>query len=289
MVLRKRLLPSGWYPSSAEEITRFLAEIPGSGGAVAAVAPHAGWFYSGKIAALAAASLGPADTVVVAGGHLPQGGPPLFAEEDAVETPLGPMEIDGQFRDALIRDLGGAPDSYRDNTVEVEIPLVRYFFPRAKLLWLRLPSEPGAFETGRRIARIGAALGRNCVFLGSTDLTHYGEAYGFSPQGTGKKALDWVTGVNDRAFINALIAGDPREVLRRAREDSSACSAGAALGALGFAAQRGALPAALLAYGTSADAGAGEVPGSFVGYAALAWAAGPEGLGYLTPCKVFSP
>jgi AmmeMemoRadiSam system protein B len=274
MILRKRLLPPGWYPSSAGEITRFLAEIPGGGGAVAAVAPHAGWFYSGKIAALAAASLGSADTVVVAGGHLPRGASPLFAEEDAVETPLGPMEIDGPFRDALVRDLGGAPDRYRDNTVEVEIPLVRHFFPRAKLLWLRLPAEPGAYEAGRRVARTGAALGRNCVFLGSTDLTHYGEAYGFTPRGTGKQALDWVTGVNDRAFIDALISGDPREVLRRAEEDRSACSAGAALGALGFAAQRGALPARLLAYGTSAGDGDGEVPASFVGYAALAWPAG---------------
>jgi AmmeMemoRadiSam system protein B len=184
------------------------------------------------------------------------------------------MEIDGQFRDALARELGGAPDSYRDNTVEVEVPLVRYFFPRAKLLWLRLPAEAAAFGTGRRIARTGAALGRRTVFLGSTDLTHYGEAYGFCPRGAGKQALDWVAGVNDRAFIDALIAGEGGEILRRAEEDRSACSAGAALAALGFAVQRGALPAKLLAYGTSADAGDGEVPASFVGYAALSWSAG---------------
>jgi AmmeMemoRadiSam system protein B len=210
---------------------------------------------------------------VVIGGHLPGGYPPLFAEEEGVETPLGVLPIDGEFRDLLRKALGGRPDSFRDNTVEVQLPMVKFFFPGAKLLALRLPAEVASFDAGREIAKIGASLGRKLAVLGSTDLTHYGYNYDFCPRGQGKGALEWVRTVNDRAFIAGVIAGDPREVLSRAEGDRSACSAGAVLGCLGYAETLAAGKAELLAYGTSADAADpdGEVPDSFVGYAALAW------------------
>ena len=76
--------------------------------------------------------------------------------------------------------------------------------------------------------------------------------------------------INDRNFISAVEKGNPDDVLERAQKDSSSCSAGAVLGAMGFASATGASPASLVEYGTSADAGGGaEVPDSFVGYAAL--------------------
>ena len=115
------------------------------------------------------------------------------------------------------------------------------------------------------------------MVLGSTDLTHYGANYGFSPKGRGKSALEWVKTVNDAAFISAVLAGDPSLALKLAEEDYSACSAGAVLGALGFTSDFR-IKAKLLDYKTSADAGkssgfkdiSGEdVPDSFVGYAAF--------------------
>jgi AmmeMemoRadiSam system protein B len=221
-----------------------------------------------------------ADTVVVIGGHLPAGLPPLFAEEDGFAGPFGNMEMDRELR-ALVRKKllgrlfprGTAPDRYQDNTVEVLMPLVHYFFPQAWLLWLRLPAEMAAFEAGKLLFHAGKSLNRNLVVLGSTDLTHYGAQYDFFPQGTGKKALDWVREVNDRRFIETVLEGDPEKILDQALEDRSACSLGAVLGTLGFAQAQGAGRGELLAYGTSADARGPdqEVPDSFVGYAALGW------------------
>ncbi|GHU98281.1 hypothetical protein FACS189483_06120 [Spirochaetia bacterium] len=275
MILRNPSLPPGWYPQSAEQIGEFLGEFrrnEESPPSFAAMGPHAGWFYSGSIAARAFASLrSDADTVVVIGGHLPAGMPPLLAEEDGVRTPLGPLEIDGEFRDILRRELKYIPDKYPDNTVEVQLPMVKYFFPRSRLVWLRLPAEIRSFESGSIIAGAGESLGRNFVVFASTDLTHYGDNYRFSPQGRGRGALEWVRTVNDAAFIRSVIAGDPREVLHRAGEDRSACSAGAVLAALAAAQSRNTAPARLLDYATSADRAAPEVPDSFVGYAAMAW------------------
>jgi AmmeMemoRadiSam system protein B len=89
--------------------------------------------------------------------------------------------------------------------------------------------------------------------------------------GRGKKALEWVRTVNDWAFIKSVLSGKPGEVLARSEEDSSACSAGAVLGVMGFASRKDLKPV-LLDYRTSADAGMdGEIPDSFVGYASIAF------------------
>jgi len=281
MNFRESCLPPGWYPRNPDEISRFLSPFAngtkgadGAGSARAAIAPHAGWFYSGKTAARAAAALDrKAETVVVIGGHLPNGYPPLFAMEDGVETPLGGVTIDAELRETMCAAINGRSDEYSDNTVEVLLPMVRFFMPNARLLWLRLPADIASFEAGKTLAEAAKGIGRNIVVLGSTDLTHYGANYRFAPKGLGPKALQWVKEVNDRNFINAVEAGDPKAVLERAEADMSSCSAGAVLCAMGYASAINAGPARLLEYSTSADAMSAEgittIPDSFVGYAAF--------------------
>ena len=282
MIMREPCLPPGWYPGDGKKIAEFLEPFAGNtpSRAVftpAAMAPHAGWYYSGVCAAMAVSSLDrDAETVTVIGGHLPAGMPVLAAEEDGVKTPLGTMDIDAELREAFknsAETASGAisvrPDRYRDNTVEVLLPMVHYFFPRSKLLWLRFPAELSSFEAGKLLAESSRKTGRRIAVLASTDLTHYGDNYGFSPKGRGKPALEWVKKVNDAAFIAAVLEGDPLAVLKHAGEDCSACSAGAVLGALGFAAACGKTNARLIDYRTSADLGEDEIPDSFVGYAAI--------------------
>jgi len=271
MQIREYSLKAGWFPRDPGEAAAFLTGLnKGSEEAKtsrAAIAPHAGWYYSGRIAARAVSSLQPeAETIVVLGGHLPAGSPALFAMEDAVRTPFGLISIDKDLRSILMNELNCSEDRYRDNTVEVLLPMVKYFFPNANLLWLRLPADMRSFETGRIISGASAELQRKINVLASTDLTHYGLNYGFSPHGTGQKALKWVREVNDAKFIKAVEDGEAEEVLLCAQRDNSACSAGAVLGALGFAENEKLGKPQLLEYGTSADIDPDEIPESFVGY-----------------------
>ncbi|MDA8427424.1 MAG: AmmeMemoRadiSam system protein B [Treponema sp.] len=281
MVVRTRALPAGWYPTHRSGVEDSIASWPSlsspaaeSPSAVAAVAPHAGWDFSGRFAAQAVRSLAEADTIAVIGGHLPAFASPLAAREDGFETPLGIIEADAELRDALAdafdERCGGSlgEDEDRDNTVEVQLPLVKLRFPAARLLWLRAPNGPLAVELGAALQVAAASTGRRLVCLGSTDLTHYGPSYGFSPKGRGSAAEDWVRGTNDRRFVEALLALDPAEALRRGETEGSACSSGAAAAALSFALSAGASRAELLGYGTSLEVRRDE---SFVGYAALAF------------------
>jgi AmmeMemoRadiSam system protein B len=273
MNVREPILPRGWYPRNPEEIRQFLAGIDASPKtAVAAIAPHAGWYYSGKIAAQSVSALADGvKTVVVIGGHLPAGAPILFAEEEGVRTPLGVMAIDIELREQLKKKLKHSPDKYQDNTVEVLLPMVHHLFPDSRLLWVRFPGDLSSYDAGIVLAETAKTLGRSLAVLGSTDLTHYGHNYSFSPKGRGAAALDWVRNTNDAAFINAVLDGESTEVLRRADNDQSSCSVGAVLGALGFVQHLGCKKGKLLEYGTSADITGEEAPDSFVGYAAISW------------------
>jgi MEMO1 family protein len=148
------------------------------------------------------------------------------------------------------------------------LPMVRSLFPQARLLWMRLGASVASYEMGMKVAEIARGLGRAAVAIGSTDLTHYGPNYDFEPHGTGIQAVEWVKTVNDAAFLKAVLACDGNEAIGRATVDYSACSPGAAVGAMGFAAALGASSSELLAYGTSADIAFST---SFVGYGAIAW------------------
>ena len=275
MQIREYSLPAGWYPRDPDEISttisRYLTGFKPSPSR-AAVSPHAGWYYSGRIAALGIAGLDrQAQTVVVIGGHLSSASVPLFALEDAVRTPFGHLPIDTELRAALFKELGGKEDRFRDNTIEVLLPMVHYFFPKANLLWLRLPANITSFDAGKAISAAAAKLNRKVNVLASNDLTHYGLNYGFMPQGSGPSALRWMREVNDAAFIRAVEEGDISGVLRCAEENSAACSAGAVLGVMGFAKAEGLGNARLLEYATSADIDDRQVPDSFVGYAAFSF------------------
>ena len=284
MQIRNYSLPAGWFPRDSASVSSFLSDFKklnrgsddltaGERSCRAAISPHAGWYYSGRIAARAAASLcSEAQTIVVIGGHLPAGSPPLFAMEDAVKTPFGSMVIDDKLRSVLFKELNGKDDRYRDNTVEVLLPMAHYFFPEAELIWLRLASDEKSFEAGKIISQAAETINRRVDILASTDLTHYGPNYGFTPKGKGAAALKWIQEVNDAAFIKAVESGDCAQALRCAEEDCSSCSAGAVLGAMGFAAAQNLGNARLLQYATSADADeCAAIPDSFVGYAAFAW------------------
>ncbi|MCE1196234.1 AmmeMemoRadiSam system protein B [bacterium] len=275
--IRGPALPYGWYPRDRETMARALeAWTEGAEpiGAKAAICPHAGWTFSGRLAALAIASLGEADTIVVIGGHLAPGSPILCARERAFGTAAGELRADAALLKALDDELVDAgiprpsPDLETDNSVEVLLPMIAVLRPNAGILWLRSPPRSAAKELGAALGRASIALGKKVACVGSTDLTHYGPAYGFTPAGLGEKAEKWVKGTNDKAFIDALLDMNGDAALALAARKGTACSAGAAAAAIGFALETGATEARLLAYSTSLEIRRDD---SFVGYAAVAF------------------
>ena len=280
MDLRSRGLPTGWYPDSAQacrrEIEGFkqyinsfnlnLEQVRGG------LMPHAGWFFSGRLAALVldlAARSGQPDVVAVFGGHLGHGRGIIYADR-AWETPLGNLEMDRELSEALVKASSIKPEgtSTHDNTVEIQLPLVKYYFPDSLLLAARVPQTDAAMDIGRLTAELAMSQGKTLFAFGSTDLTHYGPNYGFSPQGLGSEAVDWVREVNDKGFIELALEMNEPGMLEHANRNSSACSAGGAAAAVAALKTVGALHGNMVDYYTSYDI----MPGSsFVGYAGIVY------------------
>jgi AmmeMemoRadiSam system protein B len=113
-------------------------------------------------------------------------------------------------------------------------------------------------------------MGIQTKIIGSTDLTHYGMNYGYTPHGTGPDALDWVKNENDRRFIDAMIEMDSRKVIEEAIKNHNACCAGAVATAIEAVKIMGASNAKSVAYSSSHDKSPGD---SFVGYAGVVFEA----------------
>jgi MEMO1 family protein len=276
MGTRQRTLPVGWYPGSAatcrEEIAEFIKGVkPLSPGTLVygGIVPHAGWYFSGKLAAQVfylTSLVAQPEVVCVFGGHLGGNSPPLLVTEDGWDTPLGKLDMAKEFFAPLQARIPCAPESPGDNTIEIQLPLVKHFFPQARLLALRAPHSPQALELGQAVAEIARELKLSLLAFGSTDLTHYGPNYGWAPQGYGDKAVKWVKEVNDKRFIDLALKMNAPGLLQAAGQDQSACSSGGAAAALTAAKTLGATKAIKIGYYTSYDVMPND---SFVGYVGI--------------------
>ncbi len=276
MRVRNRSLPSGWYPGSAGEcrleIDDFLRGFsPSEGSWIGGVAPHAGWYFSGKLAARVISSLSAArhpDRVVIYGGHLGGNSDPIVYTEDSWDTPMGPQAMDTEIARELIAS-GHAVEAgprFSDNTVEVQLPIIKRFFDGVPLIATHSPSSEKAVHFAAAVDELLKSRGLAAVFLGSADLTHYGPNYGFTPHGTGSSAVRWVKDENDHSLIQKAIAMDARGLLEDARAKQNTCSAGPIASVIESAVRNGAKQGELVEYYTSYDI----MPGaSFVGYAGI--------------------
>lgn len=278
MKIRNRVLPTGWYPASARdcefEIRNFVNGFtPPAGQWVSGIAPHAGWYFSGKPAARVLKTLAAQkkpEVTVVFGGHLSSGHPPIVYAEDAWETPLGNLSMNRELSEELISMTNAirAPEKFSDNTVEIQLPFVKWFFPKSILIAAHSPASMEARSFANFLCEMLKKKNLTAVFLGSADLTHYGSNYGFTPKGSGESAVEWVKRVNDQSLVKKALNFDIQGVLDDARELQNTCSPGPIVSAMTCASSNGSQQSHLIDYYTSYDI----MPGaSFVGYAAIVY------------------
>jgi len=278
MVARRADFAGSWYPGNRSDCEKVIEEFaetarpcPDNGSPrVGGIVPHAGWFFSGRTACNVVQCLRGSeepDTVVLFGRHLHPGSRRYIMTEGEWETPLGNLQIDGDVASRLTLEFEFTVETAtryeQDNTIELQLPFIRYFFPRARIVPVGVPPDPESLEVGRRVVDIAVSMGRRLLVVGSTDLTHYGMNYGFSPKGSGEGAVDWVKKENDRRVIDRMLAMDAQGVLSEAMKSRNACCAGAAAAAIEAAGRMGASEGVELEYFTSYDI---RPDTSFVGY-----------------------
>jgi len=273
------------HDQCVDEIRKCLDEATITGplpeAIVAGLVPHAGWAFSGATAATVFAAIRQqhpkVHTFVIFGAaHGYLGQPPAVYDKGAWLTPLGEIAIDEELARAILESETAISDREAhdsEHSMEVQVPFIQYLFAGAKILPILTPPSKQAIRLGEIVASIIASdEERKIVCLGSTDLTHYGPRYGFTPMGAGKEGLKWATEVNDRQFIDYTLKLQPDKMLESAAENYNACGSGAAAAAVAAAKTLGKTKGVLLAHTNSNEImlrKMGTTSRESVGYAAI--------------------
>lgn len=236
------------------------------------VCPHAGYQYSGPVAAFSYSALaqdGLRKSYVVLGPNHYGTGAPLAITHHDWETPLGPVPIDPDLLTMLSKPpLEDDVAAHRhEHSIEVQLPFLQHLASGVRFVPVCMTFQEWelASEVGELVAE--AVRDRDALVIASSDFTHVGPNYGqMPPRGTTAPAF---AKEQDAKAIERILALDPKGLQDRvARDDISMCGYGPVTAMLVAARRLGAREAKLLKYGSSSDVSGDR--DMAVGYGAIA-------------------
>lgn len=218
------------------------------------MAPHAGYIYSGPIAAHSYARLVedgfPETFLILCPNHTGMGSGVSLASDEYWETPLGKVKIDQEFAQELLVNttiLDSEPSAHlQEHSCEVQIPFLQYlaqiggkdFTIVPICMWMQ--DLETATEVGTSIETIRARLDRDAVVIASTDFTHY------QPQEIAYE--------KDKQVLKAIRMLDEKLMVERVNQlQVTMCGYGPVASTLVSCKKRSAEKAEILKYATSGD------------------------------------
>ena len=255
------------------------------------LAPHAGWTYSGALAALTfktlaggkamAQSDGGGTFILLGADHRGRAGAGEVFDSGVWVSPLGQIRVDDELAAALLAGRGAGrllqanPHAHdQEHSLEVQVPFIQVLCPRAKIVPIAVPPFPQAVDIGRLIGEVVAGKFPNTCIVGSTDLTHYGGHFG-APHGQGAQGEQWARD-NDRRMLQRIEAMDAEGVLAEADEHANACGSGAVAATIAACRVLGATRGCCLEYTNSYEVIHRKYPDypddTTVGYASVVFA-----------------
>ena len=179
---------------------------------VGLICPHAGYVYSGPVAASSFYELaidGKPDTVVLLGpNHTGYGSGLALMREGIWRTPLGDVEVNSEISDAILHetkvvDVDEIAHRY-EHSIEVQLPFLQFLYGNSfkivPICYLMQDYE-SALEIGRALTE--ALNATNTVVIASSDMTHYESAK--------------TAGAKDQAALKAVMDLRCKTLLRNSR------------------------------------------------------------------------
>jgi len=291
MGLRKPAVAGQFYASNQEQCFSEIRECLGDGiitvplpeSIAGGIVPHAGWVFSGTLAAMVFSAIKhvnrEVDTFVIFGAaHRYVGSTGVVYQGQGWETPIGSIDIDTELADKIVETglaMSNAQIHGPEHSIEVQVPFIQYLFPEARIVPIIVPPVSNAIDLGDEVGGIiSVETKKKIVCIASTDLTHYGPRYGFYPQGTGQEALRWAKEVNDMEFIELALKMKAGRAIESAEENASACGPGAAAALISAMKRLGKTEGKLLAHTHSCEVMQSmynQTSEESVGYAAIVY------------------
>ncbi|MBB5022028.1 AmmeMemoRadiSam system protein B [Desulfurispira natronophila] len=179
MTLRHPCVADMFYPGNHEAVRNFLRSVSldsEKSPARCAVVPHAGWVYSGELAAAVLGCIAiPGKVVMVGPNHTGLGSAIAIFGAGQWRTPLGDAAVAPEA-ETLAQHLGVQPDvtaHQREHSLEVLVPMLQYFRPDVQIL----PVATAALQHDAAIAIARAVheslAGQSYLLVASTDMNHF--------------------------------------------------------------------------------------------------------------------
>jgi len=221
---RQPAVAGAFYPDDPVALTKMIAELYAAaekktlpGHPLAIIAPHAGYVYSGKTAAMAYKQLegqqydvvvviSPSHTVFFQGASVYDGG--------AYKTPLGTVEIDEELSRKIgtmhpsvyLSNKGHTGGSIRgEHALEVQLPFLQQVLGKFKLVAIVLGDQEET--TCRALGEVLASVlhGQNSLIVASSDLSHFhGEKEARKLDGNIERAIE---AYDTDKLLNILMSG----------------------------------------------------------------------------------
>jgi len=211
---------------------------------VAIVVPHAGYYYSGPIAAHAYKELaddGIFDTAVILGpNHTGYGYPVSVWTGVAWKTPLGEIEINETLAQSLLGGIIKSDETahIHEHSIEVQLPWLQHLYRSIKIVPITMLTQD--IETARTVGKVISQLDGNLILVASSDFTHY-EPHPVAVE-------------KDASVIEAIVALDEEELYKRCEcLNCTMCGYGPVASVIVAAKEMKAKRASLLKYATSGD------------------------------------
>lgn len=228
------------------------------------VSPHAGYIYSGSVAANAYYKISTTgfNSVIMLGPNHYGIGPGLATSKDGEwETPLGFVGVDSDLANSISEDVEMLDFDElahsRDHCLEVQLPFLQYIkttqFKIAPIIMIRQDIET-ASNLGNSIARVTGTRTNEVMLIASSDFTHYESNEDAHRKDS--ELIDSILSLDISAFYDTL-----------ERLNVTACGFGAIAAVMTSVKALGATRGQLLRYATSGDIRGDKT--SVVGYASI--------------------
>ena len=259
MITRHPSAAGQYYPRDKESLEQTIDKISRrvrtSKRTVAGLlVPHSGIAYVGEAQAFAYKSItGSPIFVLIGTNHAGQGAAYSIMSQGAWTTPLGSVRIDSELANAIKNKTSYLQEDVSsfsaEHSIETHLPWLQKLFGNVEFVPISVSGrEIEAYrEIGSAIRDAAHETGRSVCVIASSDLTRYGESFGFVPV-EGGGALEWMR-ETDAAVIEALRTQDVKRLLEAAAQ-TNICGLGAIVTML-YATMEVSTGGTLLHYGTT--------------------------------------
>ena len=198
-MIRQPAVAGAFYPRDAENLKRliescfldesgvgFIPEINDFEGAdypINVMVPHAGYQYSGAVASHGYCKIVqngfPEVFIILSPNHTGFGSEISVFNEGEWITPLGSVEVDGEFADEIISVSNIASADFHahihEHSIEVQLPFLQYFSSDFKIVPITMGTQNyvTSSDLANAIFEAGSKLGRSYCVIASTDLSHF--------------------------------------------------------------------------------------------------------------------